>query len=74
VVPLVRASGAGANSRQSLGTAVFGGMIGVTILGLLFTPLLYVIITAITEKVMSYFGRDAVIVKAEPIPDTPNGH
>ncbi len=70
VVPLVRASGAGANSRQSLGTAVFGGMIGVTILGLLFTPLLYVIITAISEKVSSLFGREAVIRKVETIPDT----
>jgi HAE1 family hydrophobic/amphiphilic exporter-1 len=74
VVPLVRASGAGANSRQSLGTAVFGGMIGVTVLGLLFTPLLYVIVTAISEKVMSMFGRDAVILKAETITDNGTAH
>ncbi len=70
VVPLVRASGAGANSRQALGTAVFGGMIGVTVLGLLFTPMLYVVITAISERISSWFGRDAVILKAEPISDT----
>jgi hydrophobe/amphiphile efflux-1 (HAE1) family protein len=49
VVPLVRSSGAGANSRQSLGTAVFGGMLGVTVLGLVFTPLLYVLVTATSE-------------------------
>jgi hydrophobe/amphiphile efflux-1 (HAE1) family protein len=43
VVPLVVASGAGFEMRQSLGTAVFFGMIGVTIFGLLFTPVFYVL-------------------------------
>jgi len=43
VVPLVWATGAGAELRQALGTAVFAGMIGVTIFGLLFTPTFYVI-------------------------------
>ncbi len=42
VVPLVIASGPGAEMRQALGTAVFFGMIGVTIFGLLFTPVFYV--------------------------------
>ena len=42
VVPLVFASGAGAEMRQSLGTAVFAGMIGVTLFGLIFTPIFYV--------------------------------
>jgi hydrophobe/amphiphile efflux-1 (HAE1) family protein len=41
VVPLVTAAGAGAEMRQSLGTAVFFGMLGVTIFGLLFTPVFY---------------------------------
>jgi HAE1 family hydrophobic/amphiphilic exporter-1 len=41
VLPLVTATGAGAVSRQALGTAVFAGMIGVTILGVFFTPALY---------------------------------
>jgi len=41
VVPLVLASGAGAEMRQALGTAVFFGMIGVTLFGLLFTPVFY---------------------------------
>ena len=41
VVPLVIASGAGFEMRQSLGTAVFFGMIGVTLFGLLFTPVFY---------------------------------
>lgn len=42
VLPLVLATGAGAEMRQSLGTAVFSGMIGVTVFGLLFTPAFYV--------------------------------
>ncbi len=43
VVPLVWAIGAGAELRQTLGTAVFAGMIGVTLFGLIFTPAFYVI-------------------------------
>ena len=51
VLPLVLATGAGANGRRSLGTAVFGGMIGNTVLALLFTPVLYVVIQSTTEWV-----------------------
>jgi hydrophobe/amphiphile efflux-1 (HAE1) family protein len=43
VAPLVWATGAGAELRQALGTAVFSGMIGVTLFGLIFTPTFYVI-------------------------------
>jgi len=43
VTPLVWAVGAGAELRQTLGTAVFFGMIGVTAFGLVFTPVFYVI-------------------------------
>ncbi len=43
VAPLVWAVGAGAELRQSLGTAVFSGMIGVTAFGLIFTPAFYVV-------------------------------
>jgi hydrophobe/amphiphile efflux-1 (HAE1) family protein len=43
VVPLVWAVGAGAELRQALGTAVFAGMIGVTLFGLIFTPVFYVL-------------------------------
>jgi multidrug efflux pump subunit AcrB len=43
VMPLVWAIGAGAELRQTLGTAVFSGMIGVTVFGLIFTPVFYVI-------------------------------
>jgi HAE1 family hydrophobic/amphiphilic exporter-1 len=44
VVPLVVATGAGAEMRQALGTAVFFGMLGVTLFGLLFTPVFYVLV------------------------------
>jgi HAE1 family hydrophobic/amphiphilic exporter-1 len=50
VLPLMIATGAGAASRQAIGTAVFYGMIGNTLLGLIFTPVLYVVIQAVTEK------------------------
>jgi multidrug efflux pump len=43
VAPLVVASGAGSEARQALGTAVFAGMIGVTLFGLLLTPVFYVV-------------------------------
>ncbi|HZF46969.1 MAG TPA: efflux RND transporter permease subunit, partial [Sphingomonadaceae bacterium] len=42
-LPLVIATGAGAELRQALGTAVFFGMAGVTGFGLLFTPTFYVV-------------------------------
>jgi multidrug efflux pump subunit AcrB len=44
VVPLAIATGAGAEMRRSLGTAVFAGMLGVTLFGLLFTPVFYVVV------------------------------
>jgi HAE1 family hydrophobic/amphiphilic exporter-1 len=50
VLPLVIATGAGAEMRQSLGTAVFYGMIGVTIFGLIFTPVFYVVVRKFAAK------------------------
>ena len=47
VAPLVVATGAGAEMRQSLGTAVFFGMLGVTGFGLLFTPAFYTVVRRI---------------------------
>ena len=49
VVPLVFATGAGAASRQSLGTAVFGGMITSTVLTVFFVPAFYVAIQTLIE-------------------------
>jgi len=50
VLPLVIATGAGAEMRQSLGTAVFFGMLGVTLFGLIFTPVFYVVVRRFAAK------------------------
>ena len=50
VVPLAIASGAGAEMRQSLGTAVFFGMLGVTLFGLVFTPVFYVVVRGLFAR------------------------
>jgi NodT family efflux transporter outer membrane factor (OMF) lipoprotein len=50
VLPLVIATGAGAEMRQSLGTAVFSGMLGVTFFGLFLTPVFYVAIRRVIER------------------------
>jgi hydrophobic/amphiphilic exporter-1 (mainly G- bacteria), HAE1 family len=55
VTPLVFATGAGSGARNSLGTAVFGGMILSTVLNLFITPVLYVLIAGIEDKLG--FGR-----------------
>src|SRR5262249_54452846 len=49
VVPLVLAKGAGAEMRYALGIAVFSGMLGVTIFGIFFTPVFYVVVRWITS-------------------------
>jgi HAE1 family hydrophobic/amphiphilic exporter-1 len=60
VFPLVIATGAGANSRQSLGTAVFGGMLLATILGVFLIPVLYVVVQRASETVS----------RKKPVPET----
>jgi multidrug efflux pump subunit AcrB len=49
VVPLMIATGAGAASRQSIGTTVFGGMLAATLLTLLFVPVFYAVIEQLRE-------------------------
>jgi HAE1 family hydrophobic/amphiphilic exporter-1 len=49
MLPLVFATGAGAASRQSLGTAVFGGMITATVLAVFFVPIFYVAVQGLIE-------------------------
>ena len=54
VVPLVMAKGAGAEMRQALGTAVFSGMLGVTLFGIFLTPVFFAVIDQMTEwKILS---------------------
>jgi multidrug efflux pump len=49
VVPLVVATGAGSEMRRTLGTAVFSGMLGVTLFGIFLTPVFYNVIQACGE-------------------------
>ena len=58
VLPLVDRTGAGAEMRQSLGTAVFSGMIGVTIFGLIFTPVFYVLSVGLAELRFKWRKQD----------------
>ncbi|MFT3771259.1 MAG: efflux RND transporter permease subunit [Minicystis sp.] len=51
--PLLVATGAGSGSRRSLGTAVFGGMLVSTAMNLLFIPVLYVLVEAARERLVS---------------------
>ncbi|HEX3643964.1 MAG TPA: multidrug efflux RND transporter permease subunit [Vicinamibacterales bacterium] len=50
VVPLVLATGPGAEVRRAMGVAVFAGMLGVTAFGLVLTPVFYVVVQGLAEK------------------------
>lgn len=63
-MPLVLASGAGANARHSIGTGIIGGMVGATSLALFFVPLFYYLITSAKEK-MSGKGKPAEATTGE---------
>ena len=49
VVPLVVSTGAGAEMRRTLGTAVFSGMLGVTLFGIFLTPVFYFVIQWVSD-------------------------
>jgi HAE1 family hydrophobic/amphiphilic exporter-1 len=69
VIPLVIASGAGAKSRVALGTAVAGGMLIYTILGVFFIPVLYAVVER-GWKGLREEGREQAVTK---VPQTPEG-
>ena len=50
VWPLVASHGAGAEMRHAMGIATFSGMIGVTLFGLLLTPIFYVLVSKLGRK------------------------
>jgi HAE1 family hydrophobic/amphiphilic exporter-1/multidrug efflux pump len=50
VVPLVVAKGAGAASRHSIGTGVFGGMLAATFMAIFFVPLFFVLIRRMSGR------------------------
>jgi hypothetical protein len=66
VVPLVVSEGAGAEMRQTLGTAVFSGMLGVTLFGIFLTPVFYSVIQWLVD-LRGNGGPD-------PGPPAANGH
>jgi len=66
VVPLVVAKGAGAEMRVALGVAVLSGMLGVTLFGLIFTPVFY-------SVVMWFAGRKPP-PPSDPLPSPETGH
>jgi multidrug efflux pump len=61
VYPLVVSTGAGSEMRQAMGTAVFAGMIGVTVFGLFLTPVFYVVL-------MRWFSRPKAAATTEEHP------
>jgi multidrug efflux pump subunit AcrB len=50
VLPLMLASGAGAEMRRTLGVAVFSGMLGVTLFGIFLTPVFFLVVTRLVAK------------------------
>ncbi len=72
VAPLVIATGAGAEMRQTLGTAVFSGMLGVTAFGLLLTPVFFYVI----ERLVGHGTptQTPVGVESKPVPPEPVKH
>jgi HAE1 family hydrophobic/amphiphilic exporter-1 len=63
VVPLMLATGAGAASRQSIGTTVFGGMLAATILSLLCVPVFYAVIEQLRDRRASKNAEPAAHLK-----------
>jgi gold/copper resistance efflux pump len=61
VVPLVLASGAGAEMRHAMGVAVFAGMLGVTLFGLVLTPVFYVVVRKLVLRKEKRKGQQAAI-------------
>jgi hydrophobe/amphiphile efflux-1 (HAE1) family protein len=66
VSPLVFATGAGAELRQALGTAVFFGMIGVTVFGLIFTPAFYVLVRGLGSLLSRRKGAPPAAASPHP--------
>jgi multidrug efflux pump len=64
VVPLVLATGAGAEMRNAMGIAVFSGMIGVTLFGLLLTPVFY----WVTQRLTARWRERREMATAVPLP------
>ena len=66
VTPLMIATGAGAASRQSIGTTVFGGMLAATFLTLIFVPVFYAVIENFRERGSAKHAGAGHTAAAEP--------
>jgi len=66
VVPLVASTGAGAEMRHAMGIAVFSGMLGVTVFGLLLTPLFYVLVRRLSPRPRALGSPDVAAVQSTP--------
>ena len=58
VLPLAIATGAGANSRIAIGTAVIGGMLTATVLAIFYIPLFFVLVRRTTRDAFAHFHHD----------------
>ena len=70
VLPLVFAKGAGAAGRQAIGTAVCGGMLTETMVGILVTPVLFVLLQSISEWTENHINKFLFSEKLEPAENT----
>ncbi|MCW6509372.1 efflux RND transporter permease subunit [Lichenifustis flavocetrariae] len=66
VLPLMIATGAGAASRQSIGTTVFGGMLAATFLTLIFVPVFYAVIEGFRERGSAHGATAEPAAAADP--------
>jgi len=71
VLPLVFAKGAGAAGRQAIGTAVFGGMLTETMVGIFVTPVLFVLLQSVSEwtenHINAYLFKEQAAAKTESV-------
>ncbi|MBX6312414.1 MAG: efflux RND transporter permease subunit [Isosphaeraceae bacterium] len=73
VLPLVLAEGAGAEMRRTLGTAVFGGMLGVTLFGIFLTPVFFFVIQWLSDLGAARRAAEEAEEEGPPVPPSGDG-
>jgi multidrug efflux pump subunit AcrB len=74
VVPLVVSEGAGAEMRRALGTAVFAGMLGVTLFGIFLTPVFFYAIQWGKDRLAEFRDEPRVVAAGAPAPVAAAAH
>jgi multidrug efflux pump len=69
VLPLAISTGAGANSRIAIGTAVIGGMLTATILAIFYIPLFFILVRTGAQGLVRRFGKGDHTPPAHPVPE-----